>query len=578
MGLIAEAQRRRVFRVAAAYLVVGWLVIQVAATVLPQFDLPAWAPRLVTLLVALGLPIALVMSWVFDVTPEGLKVDASAPGSKRLLVVAIALIALALGWFFHRGTDVPSVARPALTSRVAPATADETQSAIPSIAVLPFVDMSQAGDQGYFSDGLSEELLNLLAQLPQLRVIARTSSFSFKGKEVDVATIARALNVGHVLEGSVRKSGNTLRITAQLIRASDSSHLWSQTYDRQLTDVFKVQDEIAAAVVAALKVQLLPEQSLSRRPRSANAEAYDQYLIGRQFSARGSEADWRRAIAAFNRSIELDPGYAPAYAELAAVQGALADALGDIAGIEASLRNADTAIRLAPTLPDGYVSRGIARMSANHDWAGAEEDIDKALALDAGDSTVQVARARLMVGTGRLAEAIASARKGVQLDPLSSRAWSDLGRYLNAAHAFADAREAMDRALEMSPDSNYALFHFGETALLEGRFQDALAPFGKAGNGYGLAGIAMAQHSLGHARESRQALDALIAQFAQNAAYQVAEAYAWRGEKDDAFLWLDRAVAQRDGGLSFIKCDPLIANLRNDPRYGALLRRLGLPA
>jgi TolB-like protein/Flp pilus assembly protein TadD len=578
MGLVAEAQRRRVFRVAAAYLVVGWLVIQVAATVLPQFDLPAWAPRMVTLLVALGFPIALVMTWVFDVTPEGVKLDASVPGSKRLLAVAAVLVALALGWYFHDHSNTRTDAHSDSAARLALAGSTRATQVIPSIAVLPFVDMSQAGDQAYFSDGLSEELLNLLAQLPQLRVIARTSSFSFKGKEVDVATIAKALNVGHVLEGSVRKSGNTLRITAQLIRASDSSHLWSQTYDRQLTDVFKVQDEIAAAVVDALKVQLLPTQSLSSRPRSANAEAYDQFLIGRQFSTRGNEDSWRRAIAAYQRAIALDPGYAPAYAELASAQGVLADAKGDVVGMQQSLRTSDTAIRMAPALADGYVMRAIGRMSVNHDWHGAEADIDRALELDPGGSPVQSARARLMIGLGRLPEAIAAGRKSTQLDPLSPRAWSDLGRYLNADHQFAAAREALNHALEISPESIYGLFHLGETALLEGKPHDAMAVFGKSGGGYQLAGIAMAQHSLGHPQASQQALDAEIAQFAQGAAYQIAETYAWRGEKDEAFAWLDRAYAQRDGGLSFIKCDPLVANLRGDPRFGALLRRLGLPA
>ena len=231
MGLLAEAQRRRVFRVAAAYLVVGWLAIQVAATVLPQFDLPAWAPRMVTLLVALGFPVALVMTWVFDVTSEGVRVDATAPGSKRLLAVAAILIALALGWYFH---DRPDNAAHAVTpiARITPTAA---APAIPSIAVLPFVNMSQDEDQEYFSDGLSEELLNLLAQMPQLRVIARTSSFSFKGKEVDVADDrAGAQRRATCSKAACASPATRLRITAQLIRASDSSHLWSQTYDREL--------------------------------------------------------------------------------------------------------------------------------------------------------------------------------------------------------------------------------------------------------------------------------------------------------------------------------------------------------
>ena len=572
MGLVAEAQRRRVFKVAAAYLVIGWLVIQIGATVLPQFALPAWAPRMVTLLVTLGFPIVLVMAWVFDVTPDGVKVDASAVGSKRLLAVAAALVALALGWYFHGRPGIDTRAQVSIAA-AGPTGASATVS---SIAVLPFLDMSQAHDQEYFSDGLSEELLNLLAQLPQLRVIARTSSFSFKGKEVDVATIAKALDVANVLEGSVRKSGNTLRITAQLIRTSDSSHLWSQTYDRQLTDVFKVQDDIAAAVVAALKVKLLPAQAI-QRPRSTNPEAYDQYLIGNQLARRGTENDWRRAIEAYQRAIALDPAFAPAYAQLASVQGVLADLAGDVPAMQRSLHTADTAIRIAPTLPDGYVVRGIDRMSFNHDWRGAETDVNKALALDPGDGTVQIARARLMIGLGRLDEAIAAARKGVQLDPLSSRAWTDLGRYLNSAHQLPEARDALSRALEISPESNYTLFHLGETGLLEGKARDALASFNKAGSGYGLAGVAMAQHTLGHAEESQQALDEEIAKFAQASAYQIAEAYAWRGERDRAFEWLDRAYAQRDGGLSFMKCDPLLANLHDDPRYDAMLKKLGLP-
>jgi TolB-like protein/thioredoxin-like negative regulator of GroEL len=491
--------------------------------------------------------------------------------------VAIALIALALGWFFHRGTDALSVTRPALISRVAPATADEAQRAIPSIAVLPFVDMSQAGDQAYFSDGLSEELLNLLAQLPQMRVISRTSSFSFKGKDVDAATIAKALNVANILEGSVRKSGDTLRITAQLIRTSDSSHLWSQTYDRKLTDVFKVQDEIAAAVIAALKVKLLPAQSFANRPRSQNPEAYDQFLIGNQFNDRSNQQGWQRASAAYRRSIALDPDFAPAYAALAGSLGALADVHGDPAGMMLSEKYSEKTIQLAPNIPDGYVSRSYVRMAYRRDWHGAEADLDKALALAPNDGAVQLAHARMLIVLNRLPEAIAAARKSTELDPLWPPAFADLGRYLNADHQFTAARQALNRALEISPESSYALYHLGETALLEGKFKEALDSFRKAEAGYGLAGIAMAQHSLGNEKESLQALDEEIARYGNGAGFQIAEAFAWRGEKDRAFEWLDRAHARNDGGLAFIKSDPLLANLYDDPRFKAIVAMLGLP-
>ena len=286
MSLIAELQRRKVFKVGAAYLVVAWLAVQAASITFPTFEAPLWALRVFILVALLGFPLALVMAWVFDATPEGMKFDPDVSGSKRVFAGAALLIVLALAWYFHgqmafrQGPASPPATANAATARPK---LDAT-----SIAVLPFVDMSQLKDQEYFSDGLSEELLNLLAQLPQLRVIARTSSFSFKGKEVDVATIARTLNVANVLEGSVRKSGNTLRITAQLIRASDSSHLWSQTYDRELTDVFKVQDEIAGAVVAALKLQLLPDQSMNNARRSDVPEAYNQFLLGNEFKDRKS--------------------------------------------------------------------------------------------------------------------------------------------------------------------------------------------------------------------------------------------------------------------------------------------------
>mgnify|MGYP003296184573 CR=1 FL=1 len=339
MSFVAELQQRRVFRVATVYLVVAWVAIQAASIALPAFDAPPWTLRVLILLFALGFPLTLLLTWALQVTPEGITLATGQTGNKRMAAIVAGLIALALAWYF--------VGQPAMRAR------DVARMPERSIAVLPFVNMSGDPANDYFSDGLAETTLDMLAQVRNLKVIARTSSFAFKGKEVDVATIAKALNVANVLEGSVRKSGNTLRITAQLIRASDSSHLWSQTYDRQLTDVFKVQDEIAAAVVDALKVKLLPKQSFANRPRSRNTEAYDQYLIGNQFNLRANLENWQRASAAYRRAIALDPGFAPAYAALAGSLGGLADAQGDAAGMALSLQNAETAIRLAPDLPDG---------------------------------------------------------------------------------------------------------------------------------------------------------------------------------------------------------------------------------
>lgn len=578
ISLLAELKRRKVFKVGAAYLVVAWLAVQAVSIGFPAFDAPPWVLRVFILISLLGFPISLVMAWVFDVTPEGVKLDAKASGSKRLFVTAGVLAALALGWYFHGYAGWAS-----LTTASSPAaSASNVSTPTPvasdkSIAVLPFVDMSPAHDQDYFSDGLSEELLNLLAQLPQLRVIARTSSFSFKGREVDIATIAKALNVANVLEGSVRKDGNTLRITAQLIRASDSSHLWSQTYDRELTDVFKVQDDIAGAVVSALKVQLLPDQSIINAHRSSNPQAYNQYLLGNEFFKRANPENWLRAVQAYRQAIAFDGKFAAAYAGLANAEAYLADRAGDATGMDRALADAGKAISLAPDLSDGYVSRGTGRLSFKKDWAGAQADFAKALALNPGDSSVQVAFGRMMIALGRIPEAITASRKATELDPLSSFSWDQLGRLYYAVGKYPAAAQALDRALEISPDSDMARFHRGVTSLLAGKAEEALAIFRKTGSAYGGAGIAMAEYTLGHASESEQALDQEIATYGQGAGYQIAEAYAWRGEKDKAFEWLDRAYAQHDGGLTFIKADPLLASVQGDHRFAAFLRKMGLP-
>lgn len=590
---LSELKRRNVLRVAGLYLVGAWLITQVAGTVLPMFEAPAWMARSVVVLLAIAFVPVLVLSWLFELTPQGLKRDAEVePGqsiapqtARRLDRILLVVAVLAIAYFATDKFVLAPRREAALIAAAAgpakqPRASAEKEANTHSIAVLPFLDMSQAKDQEYFSDGLSEELLNLLAQLPQMRVIARTSSFSFKGKDVDVVTIAKTLDVANILEGSVRKSGNMLRVTAQLIRTSDSSHLWSQTFDRELTDVFKVQDEIAAAVVAALKVKLLPAQEIANPYRSANTEAYDQYLLGRQFNYRGSTQGWTLAIDAMTKAVTLDPNYAAAYAGLAYAEGSLADlsSTGDNGAqyFQRALDHGHKAIELAPNLADGYIVRSFARVSYLRDWAGARADLEKALVLNPSDSTAQAGYGRLMAVYGRLPEAIAASRKAIEIDPVLSLGWIQSGRYLAASGQLAEARTALERALTISPDSNFARFHFGITQLLAGDASAALASFQKGGGGYSAAGAAMAEFTLGDAAASQASLDDAIANYAQASAYQIAEVYAWRGESDKAFEWLDRAYAQNDGGLASIKIDPLLAKVKDDPRYAALLKKLGL--
>lgn len=516
--------------------------------------------------------------------PVADRVPLSAPSTpssrwrKPALVAALAVMAVGLisvladkSWLSNRVDDQKSLvaATPPIPEK--------------SVAVLPFLDMSENKDQEYFSDGLSEELLNLLATIPQLKVAGRTSSFYYKGKEVRLAEIARELHVAHILEGSVRKAGDRMRITVQLIRVADGYHQWSHIFDREPDDIFKIQDEIAAAVVAALKLELLPDDmELSAGNRTANPAAHTQYLLGRQFFNRTNMADFRRAVAAYQQAIALDPKYASAYAGLAVAENELShdpeNSLKEVlAGQRRAMAAADRAIAIDPALSEGYAARGFLRFTINWDWTGAEADLSRAFALDPGSYRTYTCYACFLASMGRLSEALEINRKAIELDPLSADTWFRRGIQLNAAGRLPEARKAAMRALEISPEHAFAWFNLGVTSLLESNPKAALAEFQKASKARREAGVAMAEHDLGHVKESQRALDALVAGYASTNAYQVAEVYAWRGERDAAFTWLERAHAQHDGVLVQLKFDPLLANLRSDARYAAMVKKMGLP-
>jgi serine/threonine-protein kinase len=590
-GLVAELQRRNVIRMAGLYLVGAWLLVQVAGTLLPMFGAPDGMVRGVVILLALGFIPALVFAWIFELTPDGLKRDAEvspeqsiAPQTaRRMDRILIAVLALALVYFGfdkfvlapHRAQNVavPTAAPPAAT---AVPVADDN-----SIAVLPFVDMSQARDQEYFSDGLSEELLNQLAQVPQLRVIARTSSFSFKGKEASIAEIARALKVGHILEGSVRKSGDTLRITAQLIRTSDSSHLWSNTYDRGLDDVFKVQDEISREVVSALKLQLLPEMLPDNTQRTHNSAAYEQYLIGKDVGRPGGRPAAEAALAAYQRALALDPNYSNAWAQLSTVQASMADFAEDAAGREATidtaLASADKAIALAPDLPDGYTARANARFRFRWDWVGTQADLARALELDSNRAGTLINYGAVLFTRGQRQQALESLRNAVVSDPLSDNAWLALGRYTEAAGDIDGAKKAYLHALEINPQHNWANLLLGNRLLMEGKVDEAIARYQRAPEQFRDTGLAMAEFSRGNEAASRQYLATLETRFQIGFAYQIAQVYAWRGEKDQAFAWLERCFPIHDAGLVRLPFDPALDPLRSDPRFAALVAKLGIP-
>jgi len=448
-----------------------------------------------------------------------------------------------------------------------------------SIAVLPFVNISGDKDQEYFSDGLSEELIDLLTKVPELRVPARTSSFFFKGKQATIVDIAKALGVAYVLEGSVRKSGNTLRISAQLVRVDNGYHVWSETYDRKLDDIFETQDEIAGAVVTALRAHL-PMHHLSDQEelRTANFAAYDQYLQGRQSYNQGDAGGYQRAVTAFRAATHLDARYAAAYADLALAQFWLTDdsASGDPADDDRGLAAAEQAVALAPGLAAGYSARGVLRAALRFDFAGAQADLDKAVALGPGDANNLHGSAILLAVLGKLPAAIAREEQALALDPLSGEICMRLGFFLAANQQLPQARRLYEKALVIAPNSDRARFNLGELELLEHQPERALALFRQTALlGLSSVGQAKAEYSLGHVEASQRVLKQMIAK--RDFPGLIARVYAWRGENDQAFEWADRAVEQRDNGLIWLKIDGDFRTLRDDPRFRALLRKMNLP-
>ncbi len=457
--------------------------------------------------------------------------------------------------------------------------------AVASIAVLPFADMSPQRDQGYLADGVAEEILYALTRVEGLKVIGGTSSFSFKGKSDDLRSIGQKLGVAALLEGSVRREGGRVRINAQVVNAADGHRVWSQSYDRQLTSVLTLQEDIAAAVVDALKVKLVrPRQPARLAERTVDADAYAEYLRGRQFHARSSEDAFRRAEQAYERALVLDPTVAPAWAMLAHMRGVLADfarspeevATRQLGALDA----AERAVALDPELADGFAARGPLRAALGCYWQGARSDLDHAMQLNPGDAYAHYLRAMfLLAPTSQMPEAIADLRRATELDPLRPIAWSSLGELYNATGQHGLARDALRRSLEISPEHDYGTNGLAVAALLEGRADTALETSRRSGiESWRLLVAALVQRELGRDLEARQALEALTARFASSSAYSIAAAHAWLGNAEQAFKWLDRAVAQHDAGLLCVGYDPLLRRIRSDPRYKALLKRMNLPA
>jgi TolB-like protein/class 3 adenylate cyclase/Tfp pilus assembly protein PilF len=482
--------------------------------------------------------------------------------------------------------DVPQ-AFPPLKTTLAPT--DETT---PSIAVLPFLNLSRDEENEYFADGLAEELLNVLTKIRGLRVASRTSAFHFKGKDVDIPTVAQKLNVATVLEGSVRKAGKRVRITAQLVEVATDSHLWSETYDRELEDIFAVQDDIAQSVVKELRSALMrdkpaavsnsalsAEVRAAARGRGANVEAYRLYLQGRYFEDHFTREDTEKAIGYYHQALGVDPQYALAWAGLArALVGQAGAGWAPIVeGFAKAREAAQRALQLDPDLAEAHAAMGEIQLFYDFDWKGAGASLQRALELAPGDARILRSASILLADLGRLQESIDMLRRASVLDPLGVPVYRSLARWCLAAGLLDEAEAAANKALEISPHGARSHAFLGFIRLAQGRLDEALQSFQREVHGtFRLLGCCLVEHARGRDAESRAALKTLIDSDAEGAAFQVAECYAYRGENDLAFEWLERAYRQRDPGLGTIRNDPPLRSLHADPRWRAFLEKMGL--
>jgi len=567
--ILREARRRRVFRVMAIYIVGAWVALQVADLAFPGLGIKESAILYVWIGAILGLPIALFFGWRYDIiggrivrtAVSDVDADLSIERADYIILVALSVVVAVIA--FGLVGEISKTRVPE-TTQFAVMDIDPN-----SIAVLPFVNMSSDPEQEYFSDGISEEILNLLAQVQEMRVTSRSSAFSFKGQNVDVPTIAAKLNVAHVLEGSVRKSGNQLRITVQLIEVVTDTHLWSQTYDRQLEDIFAIQDDIAGAVVDALKITLLGEKP---KATETNPEAYALYLQGRYFFNQFTDESHTQAETMLKQALETDPGFAPAWVELGNVYIIYES-------IELARQTIQKALDLDPQYGPAYAALASLEMSDGWDFAAARQHLQLALALDPGDANILMTAALLNRLQGRLDEAIDLYQQAVTLDPVSYLAHVYLGLSYLRANRLDEAADSAQMILSLSPGGIFGHFLLGLVLLEQGDAPAALLEMEQESMDiFRLQGTAIVQHALGDAGASDAALKELIECCAAGGAYQIAQVYADRGEIDLAFDWLDQAYANRDPALPNMLTSNWLANLHDDPRWEPFLEKMGFAA
>ena len=590
MSLFAELKRRNVLRVAAAYVVASWLVIQVVETIFPAFGFGDAAIRVVVIVFGIGLLPVVILAWAFEITPEGLKLEKDVDRSqsitphtgKKLDRMIMIVLALALGYFaFDKFVLSPQRQAEELATATEEAHLEGRTEALvesygdQSIAVLPFVDMSQEGDQEYFSDGIAEELLNLLAKIPELRVISRSSAFSYKGKDFKLGVVARELNVANILEGSVRKAGNQVRVTAQLIEARSDTHLWSETYDRPLDNIFAIQDDIAANIVAQLKVELLGK---TPKVQETNPEAYSLFLEGRYLRRQTSDDSLEQSQKLLEQVLEIDPEYLPAMDDLISVvmNQAAAGQRPFNEAYELARKLTLKGLAIDPDFARFYIQMGWIESYFDGDMEAAAQSYQHGLTLAPTNTTSLGDAATFLMLLGRLDEAIALSEYINIRDPVHPVGLVNLATTLSYAGRYDEAISGFRKALSLSPQFGGAQFHLGVALLKAGNSEAALIEVEKEpSDAIRLEGLAIVHYALGNTQEADEALQMFIKEYADDWTMEIAQVLAFRGDTDAAFEWIDKGIEIGHPGIAEIVVINLYANLYDDPRWPILLEKLG---
>ena len=591
-NFFSELKRRNVYKVAVAYAVGGWLVIQIGATVLPTFHAPEWVTQTLVLLVVLGFPIALVLAWSFELTPEGIKRETeiapqesiTAHTGRKLVGITVALAVVAAGVFALQSVRSRWHAEGEAARSATPLPITEK-----SIAVLPLINSTGDAANDYFSDGMSEEFISSLSRLQDLKVIGRTSSFQFKGKSDDSKAIGEKLGVYYLLEGSVRTSADRVRIAVALIKSSDGASVWSETYDRELKDIFAVQSEIAGAVANHLKVALLgsngqaAQLATAATPSNQNIEAYNALLQGNFYNNRNTAEDTRTAIGYYEGAIRLDPRYALAYAKLSAAARNLAVGYGPVATEEMkevttkARASAQSALALNPNLAEAHSAQGVVLRDLDFNFAEAEVEYRRAFELAPQNPAVINSLANLMAQLGRLEEAVALQQRAIALEPLRTQSLFNLALYFVTLRRYDEAEATMRKAIALQPQSAQNYLWLAIIDLQRGN-SGAAVEFAKQETDafWRTFGLALAQFANGERAEADAALQKLIDEDADDAGSQIAQIYAFRKEPEKMFEWLEHAWTTHDVGVTELLSNPLLRAYKDDPRFIAFAQKIGV--